>query len=312
MSSAEEKPIYVIGAGAIGFPLAACLTLAGRSVVAVRSSRSDISSSVVAVTMHHNGRPVSVAVKTISLNKLPKLDGIVVIASKSYANKAIADALKEKSVTGPVVVMQNGIGVEQAFIDAGFSNIYRCVLYLTSQSYSEYDFSVTPVRPSPIGIVNGNEFELSACIAKLHTENFPFCRQPNIHREVWKKTIVNVAFNSICPLLGVDNGIFIRDTNAAKLARELVQECLLLLSKLDIDLEEAELMTQIMTISSRSDGLYISTLQDINTGRPTEIEFLNLEIARIARALSPSLELPKIELLGNMIAAKSQLGLKVK
>jgi 2-dehydropantoate 2-reductase len=60
-----------------------------------------------------------------------------------------------------------------------------------------------------------------------------------------------------------------------------------------------------MLISKRSDGQLISTLQDIRSGRQTEIEFLNLEIARVAAALQPSLDLPSIELLGKMIAVKS-------
>jgi 2-dehydropantoate 2-reductase len=64
-------------------------------------------------------------------------------------------------------------------------------------------------------------------------------------------------------------------------------------------------MEQIMRISRASDGQLISTLQDIRTGRKTEIEFLNLEIARVAASMQPKLYLPRIELLGKMILAKS-------
>jgi hypothetical protein len=49
----------------------------------------------------------------------------------------------------------------------------------------------------------------------------------------------------------------------------------------------------------------ISTLQDIRSGRQTEIEFLNLEIARVAASMQPRLDLPRIELLGKMILVKS-------
>ena len=69
-------------------------------------------------------------------------------------------------------------------------------------------------------------------------------------------------------------------------------------------LSESELMEQIMLISKGSNQL-ISTLQDIKSGRQTEIEFLNLEIARVAASMQPRLHLPRIELLGKMILAKS-------
>jgi 2-dehydropantoate 2-reductase len=43
----------------------------------------------------------------------------------------------------------------------------------------------------------------------------------------------------------------------------------------------------------------------MRNGRPTEIAFLNLAIASIAASLQPRLDLPRVELLGNMIVAKS-------
>ena len=64
-------------------------------------------------------------------------------------------------------------------------------------------------------------------------------------------------------------------------------------------------MEQILLISKRSDGQLISTLQDIRIGRQTEIEFLNLEIARVAASMQPSIDLPRVEFLGKMIVAKS-------
>ena len=77
----------------------------------------------------------------------------------------------------------------------------------------------------------------------------------------------------------------------------------MLMGKLKINLNQAETMEQLLAISKRSDGQLISTLQDIQAGRKTEIESLNLEIARIAASMQ--VEVPKTELLGKMILAKS-------
>jgi 2-dehydropantoate 2-reductase len=211
-----------------------------------------------------------------------------VIASKSYANQAIALELKAKAATGPVVIMQNGVGVEQAFLDAQFSPIYRCVLYVTSQGTSAYDFTFRPVTASPIGIVIGDESGLQQCVENLTTE-----------------AIINSVFNSICPLLDVDNGIFVRDESIAALAREVIGECVVLTERLNLGLSEQEIMEQVLRISQRSDGQLISTLQDMRNGRPTEIEFLNLAIARVAASQHPQLQLPRTELLGKLIVAKS-------
>lgn len=297
--------VYILGSGAIGFPLAAYLGNAGRAVVAVRTSRKDVPKGTVTVTVQNGANRISTPIETISLSKLTRLDGTIVVTTKAYANQAIALELKDKAVTGPVVILQNGVGVEKPFLDAHFSPIYRCILYVTSQAISDYDFSFRPVTSSPIGIVTGDESGLQQCVAALSTDGFPFRSEANIQREIWKKAIINSVFNSICPLLEVDNGVFVRDEETANLAREVVRECVTLTDRLDLGLSESEIMEQILLISQRSDGQLISTLQDIRVGRPTEIEFLNLEIARVASALQPRLYLPRVELLGKMIQAKS-------
>jgi 2-dehydropantoate 2-reductase len=300
-----NQTIYILGSGAVGFPLAAYLANAGRTVVAVRTSRNDVPKGTIIVTVQNGASRISTRVETISLSQLTDLNGTIVIAAKSYANQAIARELKDNAATGPVVILQNGLGVEKPFLDADFSPVYRCVLYVTAQPIAEYDFTFRPVTASPIGIINGSEAGLQQCVEDLTTDEFPFRVEANIQRETWKKAIINAVFNSICPLLDIDNGVFVRDEATANLAREVVRECVTLTDRLNMGVREDELMEQLMLISKRSDGQLISTLQDIRIGRQTEIEFLNLEIAHVAASLQPRVELPKVEFLGKMIVAKS-------
>jgi 2-dehydropantoate 2-reductase len=301
-----KETIYILGSGAVGFPLAAYLTNAGRNVVAVRTSRNDVPKSMIDVTIQDASNRVIAPIETISLSNLARLDGTVVITTKSYTNQAIADLLKERKATGPLVIMQNGVGVERPFLEAGFAAVCRCVLYITSQPTSEFQFSFRPITASPIGIIEGLEAELVKCVAQLNTDAFPLRAEANIQKEIWKKAIINSVFNSLCPLLDVDNGVFVRDEATANLARQLVKECIALTDRLNIGLSDSEVMQQIMRISTGSKQL-ISTLQDIRNGRQTEIESLNLEIARLAASLQPPLHLPQTELLGNIILAKSVL-----
>jgi 2-dehydropantoate 2-reductase len=301
----NSKPVYVLGSGAIGFPLAAYLAKAGRPVVAVRTRSPHVPRGTVTVSVDDGAERVSAEVETVSLSGLGGLEGTMVVAAKAYANPAIARELAGKAAKGPVVILQNGVGVEKPFLEAGFPAVLRCVLYATGQAVSEHEFRFRPIAPSPIGIVRGGEPELHKCVEALNTEEFPFRAEANIQREVWKKAIINSVFNSICPLLEVDNGIFVRSEAAAGLALEVVRECLAVTDRLGLGLSEGEVMEQVLRISRGSEGQLISTLQDIRGGRPTEIEFLNLEIARVAASLQPEVRLPRVELLGRMVLAKS-------
>lgn len=300
-----EEAIYILGSGAIGFPLAAYLTRAGRRAVAVRTSRTDVPRGSITVTVDDGNSPISVPVETVSLSRLASLEGMMVVTAKAHANETIARALREKAASGPLVIMQNGVGIERPFLEAGLSPICRCILYVTAQATSPYHFSFRPVTASPLGLVRGDDADLQRCVEALNTPAFPFRSEVNIEREIWKKAIINAVFNSICPLLDVDNGIFARDEAVAGLARDVVGECVALTDRLSLELDGNELMEQLLLISKRSDGQLISTLQDIKSGRSTEIEFLNLEIARVAASLQPPLLLPRTELLGKMILARS-------
>lgn len=258
------------------------------------------------ITVQGASDSFSAAVETLSLSHMAKFEGIIVITAKSYANEMIADSLAGKKVTGPVVILQNGIGVENAFLEKQFSRVCRCVLYMTAQKKSENEITFRAIASSPIGLIKGEPAAVDECVNALTTETFPFHVERAIQRDIWKKGIINAVFNSICPLLEVDNGIFVRDEPVTQLAREIVQECLVLAGAQGIDLAEAELLEQIQRISRGSEGVNISTLQDIQNGRETEIEFLNLAMARLASAARPHIPLPKTELLGKMILAKSK------
>ena len=302
----DARVVYVLGCGSVGMALAACLVNEGKTAVAVWTKNQDASKETIKVALHYGADRMEVSVETVGLSKLTNLDGTIAVTAKSYANGPIALALKGKSMLGPLVIMQNGVGVEKPFLDAQLGEIYRCVLYLTSQVTSEKEFGFHSIKSSSVGIVKGDQTGLENAVKALSTERLPLHPERNIQKEIWKKAIINAVFNSICPLLEIDNGIFVREREVAELGKDVVAECLALTDRLGLGLTQGELMDQIMQISKSSTGQLISTLQDIKAGRETEIEFLNLEMARIAAAQQPKVNLSRTELLGRMILAKSK------
>lgn len=299
--------ICVLGCGAVGLALSAFLASEGKNVLAVRTSENAIAAGKINVTVNVPGSVLRIPIQTTSLSALPKLNGIAVVTAKAHANRAIASALLAKDFHGPIALMQNGLGVEEPFVEAGFGQIFRCVLYLTSEVSGTNEVRFRTVASSPLGQVKGSESSQIARVEALSTGHFPLHLESFIEKEVWKKTIINSVFNSICPLLNVDNGIFARDETVAALAREIVEECLALAAMRNLPLSLHEIMEQILRISKNSDGMLISTLQDIRKGRETEIEFLNLALARIASLAKPPVALDKTRLLGKMIETMQRL-----
>lgn len=306
MTAIKAKTIYIIGAGTIGLSLAAHLAKAGRQVILGRASDPDVLPGPVTVQVKDASQgDIRARVDAVSLAKLADIDGIVIVTAKAYANQVIADQLKAKNTRSAIVVMQNGIGVEEPFRQANFPNIYRCVLYSGGEKTGAYAANFKSIASSPIGSIEGDEETLHACVEQLSTPGFPFHAETGIQAEIWKKGITNAVFNAICPLLEIDNGIFFRDSHAADLAANIISECVVVAKALGIDLSEQALMDTVLAISRGTDGQLASTLLDIRNHRETEIAFLNLEIARVADSLSQSVDVGNTRLLGELVRIKA-------
>jgi len=93
--------------------------------------------------------------------------------------------------------------------------------------------------------------------------------------------------------------------------RDVILECRSIAIEYGINLAQEKLEKPLLTISKVSDGQLISTLQDIYQGRMTEIESLNLEIARLAEDIGKSDSVCKTKL-AELVFGKTQLAMAAK
>ncbi|MDC6385550.1 2-dehydropantoate 2-reductase [Flagellimonas taeanensis] len=300
--------IYIIGAGAVGKALAVCLQQQGKDVELVRGHVEDGVPEKQKITLQFkDGTEIQEDIQVSTLKDHHQLDGLVVLTNKSFGNETLSKKLEEKAKNSPIVLLQNGLGVEQPFLQKGFAEVYRCVLFVTCQHTAPNTISYKPVAESPIGTISQNTSDLKTVVENLDTPNFRFVEETDIQRIIWKKAIANCVFNSICPLLEVDNGIFHRNEEVMSMAKRVVAECALIANKKGIDLGVYELEDQVLKISRMSDGQFISTLQDINNKRETEIDTLNFEIFRMAQSMNLSSHVQETRLLGELVKWKSEL-----
>jgi len=298
---------YIIGAGAIGKALAVFLDNCGHEVTLVRGSVDFLPAVTEDIRVQlPDGTELTASVPVQTFSGLGKLDGPVLVTAKSYGNPFISTKLDPTSPY-PVVLLQNGLNVEQSFTSGGFRQLYRCVLMVTSQFTDSNTIRFKPVSSCPVGIVSGTESELTALVSKLENPWFPFRAELDIQPLIWKKVIVNCIFNSVCPLLEIDNGIFERDSRALEIAERMIGECLSVARRCGVVLELKEIKAMLLDISRSSAGQFISTLQDIRNGRPTEIGTLNQEVASLARGFGIAHLVRQTQILGELTEIKSNL-----
>jgi 2-dehydropantoate 2-reductase len=302
------QQVYIIGAGAVGKVLAVTLALNNRRVTLLRGTvdgQENYTEKIQVITAEYGVLEANIEVSTLS--RFQTLDGLIVLTNKSFGNAGLAQALKGKTGDSPIVLLQNGLGIEQVFVDHGFPQVYRCVLFMTSQVGEANRISFKPVTASPIGFIKGDAQQVDPIVAQLNTPQFGFRAETNIQPIIWKKAIANSVFNSICPLLEIDNGIFHRDEAVLAIAKRVIKECVGIANAQGVALTVEEVTESVLMISRLSDGQLISTLQDINLKRPTEIETLNFAIVQIAQTLQLEHTVAETRLLGELTKLKSDL-----
>ncbi|GAB3162866.1 ketopantoate reductase family protein [Telluribacter humicola] len=305
-----NKHIYIVGAGAIGKALAVFLKLTDKEVTLIRGSVDNLPECTETIQVNlESGNRVEAEIKISTLSTSSSLDGIVILTNKSFGNEKLAQALKQRISSSPVVLLQNGLGVEQPFIDNDFPIIYRCVLFATSHITTPDVLTFKPVAVSPIGVIKGTNEEAGAIASLLSSPVFKFEAIAAIQDVIWKKTIINCVFNSVCSLLEVDNGIFYRDHQALTIARRVIEECIVVSEEVGVKLTVDDVAASLLQISKASDGQIISTLQDIRGRKETEIDTLNFSILRIAQKFQLENRVRETRLLGELTRLKADLAI---
>lgn len=207
----------------------------------------------------------------------------------------------------PLIILQNGLKVETAFEENNFPEIYRCVLFASAQYAGNNSLRFKPAAISPVGIIRGDLSSLHNLVEKISNPYFIFKAEKNIHPVIWTKAIVNSVFNAVCPLLETDNGIFYRNEKALTIAKRIIAECITVAASQGIHLKAEEVLERLLLISKTSEGQLISTYQDILNKRETEIDTLNIAIARIAGKLPQQGLAKETSLLGELVQIKSEI-----
>lgn len=302
----KNNAIYIIGAGAIGKALAVFLAQQGKTPILIRGSIDDRSSYLQHIEVEladHSLLAADVLVSTAS--NYERFDNLVVFTNKSYGNSLLAEQLKTKIGDTPVVILQNGLTVEQSFIDNGYLHIYRCVLFTSSQFTDTGKLKFKPAKPSRIGMIRGTMDTLAFVVEQLSNKYLQFEAERDIQPVIWTKAIANCVFNSICPLLETDNGIFHRDKQALSIAEKVIDECIEVAASASVHLKREDVLATMLHISHTSDGQRISTYEDILHHRQTEIGTLNLAVADIAQRYGNTTGVQNTRLLGELIMIKS-------
>jgi 2-dehydropantoate 2-reductase len=104
----------------------------------------------------------------------------------------------------------------------------------------------------------------------------------DIRADVWDKALGNIGINALGAITGLRNGELVGNTWTAAVMQALVHEAECVARQGGLHLEPA--WPRVQDLARRTAGNRNSMLQDLEAGRPTEIEFMNGAVVRMAEA----------------------------
>ena len=291
--------IAIIGAGAIGSVLGACLSRAGENVTLI--GRSGHVSAI-----HQNGLQIDGALGsfTVQLSAAERLNfqpDLTFLTVKTQDVPAALEANQAFLGDAPLVTFQNGVRSDE--LAAGLIPKPQIISAVVNISASYLvPGKVTVVYPGPliVGRPFGAPDAQLESVAALLGKVVPTRASANIQGMHWLKLIFNLN-NALPALLDASLHEVYADAYLRQLAVRLMREGLQVVGRAGIRLESlpeasvarfrligllpTRLAGLLLAISARrikTDWpLFGSTLQSLRRGRPTEIDYLNGEIVQL-------------------------------
>lgn len=282
--------VVVFGAGAVGSLLGAYLDRAGHSVLLIARPAH------VAAIREGGIRLVGTVEGTFRVEAATELPPgpapeAVLITVKTFDLARAATSVAQGVRPGtPVLLPQNGLGIE-ALAASGFRAggweesdpaLVRAVNSLPATLVGPGEVRVSGDGEIVLPEARGEAAPSIELFGRLLREAGLRVRSvPDLNREIWRKAVVNAAVNPVTALHGVVNGTLLAPPYRDEATR-LLEEAARAARAEGVALSDAEARVDLDRILRATAENRSSMLQDLERGRPTEMEAISGEILRVA------------------------------
>ena len=290
--------IAVVGAGAIGAATAAFMAQAGwnTEIVCKHQEIADLAQSpglhVFGVKGEHYV-PVR-AVKDIK--DISGLKEVVLLATKATdCLEAANELLPVLSPNSIVVSLQNGICEDVLAVVVGRGRMVGCVVGWGATMHGPAQIEVTSPGEFVIGNIDHRPDQRLQLVQEMLSAVVPTRLSNNIMGELYSKLIINSCINSLGVITGMNLGKLLAQRKVRKVFTALMREAMAVAAAMGIKVEPAgggkldyyrfldgssftsnlkrNLLIRIIGFKYRR--IRSSSLQSLERGRRTEIDYLN-------------------------------------
>jgi 2-dehydropantoate 2-reductase len=300
----ERPSVAVIGAGAIGGITAVNMERTGWSPVVVTKHQSTVEKAADP-GIHIFGLCDETTVPVRAVARISDLDSpkdIVLLATKANdspdAAKELLPFLHERS---RIVSLQNGICEDSLAEIVGHERLMGCVTGWGATMHGPGELEMTSPGEFVIGRMDGGSDPVLPVVKEMLESTVPTRISQNIRGELYSKLIVNACINSLGAITGLKLGKLLALKKVRRIFLDLMREMMSVADAAGITVEpggggkldyysflaekgpisELKRHVTIRAIGFKYRRIRSSSLQSLERGRKTEIDYLNGYVCRL-------------------------------
>ena len=303
--------IAVLGVGSIGGLILGALSTTDHDLLAVSRGETALRLAAEGLVLHHHDGPIEmippsrfqVVDTDLSYRYSIDADGrsvqqtvssidMAIICGKSGDTKSlghIARYLLSGTGSDPtrVLSVQNGLGNIEKLNDMfGKSKVLG-----GSTTHGAWRDDSGGVHWAGFGSITVGSLERkspgqieTSLIQALEDANLKPSWSEDLNSSIWMKAIINVAINPICAIAGLENGMIESDPHLLSLSLAAASEAATVARSKGIDIPDIDIESRVIEVIRSTSNNRCSMLQDLMSGRRTEIDSLCGRISEEAEA----------------------------
>jgi len=274
--------VAVVGVGAVGSVITYALNEVGiKPVLIHRNARvaEFYREHGVKVEVLGEGERVIEGLHTTYDGIQPGLIGLAFICVKAYdVRNALSELSRLLNRDSILVMCQNGLGsTELAEKIVGPNNVLQAIIGFGANRVSRHEVRLTGIGPSYVGPKRKGAPSTLHAVAKhvselLRVINFTYVDESEGYR--WVKLGINAGINPVTAILGVKNGVVSDDVYARSVALAAANEVKEVAVAKGVSLPK-DPAGALLSVARNTAENYSSMLQDIRSGRRTEVDYIN-------------------------------------
>jgi 2-dehydropantoate 2-reductase len=278
--------VCVAGAGVIGSLIAG--HLAQVTEVTILCRREEHAQALNADGLRISGKADFKARVTaaVSADALPEPD-LVVVATKAHGLEAAASSLSGHWPRALVMPVLNGLGAEEVVRRFGEWRLISSVTFISGTKHSDTHVQYILDTETWLGPYEETPFELVRDVGDLIARSgLKVEVLPDLRPAQWSKLIFNATVNGVAALTGLPHDFHFAQEDEpwslGRLVHALVDEGKAVAGAAAIELHDDPWEMNVLA-TQRGHAHFPSMLEDVEAGRPTEVELINGALVREAR-----------------------------